>query len=394
MRRPESPFPLFRISPAARWVLALVLGLGLWLVATPVRAQGAKEFYDRAEKAYALGNFNQALEYYKKSLDIQDTKGLYYNIAQCHRQLKQWEKAIFFYKRFLSSAEDAEMIRVTREHLAASERELARETADLQARQLRTTGRITVLTRPSGARIWSEGKERCASPCSLDLMPGQQMLVMKKKGYQESRHKLTMRPDTSFLLERELRKEIPFREKPSQLLIEQPIGWSWCLGSTCSSDGHSSTNYIAVGATALFSTRLLEYRHLRATASVGPTFMMLAAGSVDDVLMQNYTYGGMVRVTLPLRFPFLMLFNVNFEVGRSHLDRGVGGSPDQDRSTSGWYGGSGVMLEFPVHALIRLGLTARVYKFRYDENDLEYRAVFVGLTWAGTLPWEMLHPNP
>jgi len=65
----------------------------------------AKALFDRAEKAYYLGRFREALALYSKAYDTLPLPGFLFNIGQCHRMLKQYEKAIFFYKGYLQASD-------------------------------------------------------------------------------------------------------------------------------------------------------------------------------------------------------------------------------------------------------------------------------------------------
>ena len=65
----------------------------------------AKALFDRAEKAYYLGRFREALALYSKAYEVVPLPGFLFNIGQCHRMLKQYEKAIFFYKGYLQASD-------------------------------------------------------------------------------------------------------------------------------------------------------------------------------------------------------------------------------------------------------------------------------------------------
>ena len=62
----------------------------------------AKESFDLAEKAYALGKFDDALKHYERAFELKQLPPLLFNIGQCHRNLGNWERASFFYQGYLS----------------------------------------------------------------------------------------------------------------------------------------------------------------------------------------------------------------------------------------------------------------------------------------------------
>ncbi|HEY3451979.1 MAG TPA: tetratricopeptide repeat protein [Myxococcales bacterium] len=94
-------------SGASALALALALavafgGSGDALAAAPKDKAAAKASVASARKSYELGKFEEAIGHYSKAYELSDLPALLFNIAQCHRQLKQYERAAFFYGRYLS----------------------------------------------------------------------------------------------------------------------------------------------------------------------------------------------------------------------------------------------------------------------------------------------------
>lgn len=63
--------------------------------------KAAKRHYEKGQKLYNLQKFEEALEQYQKAFDAKPLPGFLFNIAQCQRNLGDYEAAIFSYKRFL-----------------------------------------------------------------------------------------------------------------------------------------------------------------------------------------------------------------------------------------------------------------------------------------------------
>lgn len=63
--------------------------------------RAAKRHFDRGQKLFTLGKFDEALEEYQKAFDASPLPDFLYNIGQCHRNLGDYEQAIFSFKRFL-----------------------------------------------------------------------------------------------------------------------------------------------------------------------------------------------------------------------------------------------------------------------------------------------------
>jgi tetratricopeptide (TPR) repeat protein len=138
-----------------RWC-AVALGVLLSLAALPVvaaevseeaKAQ-AREKFTQGNAAYERGEFRQALVAFDAAYKLAPLPGFLFNVAQCHRQLGAYERAAFFYRRYLSLSEkepaNAAMVqeliadmdtRVRQEAARRAEREkLARAKAEERSR--------------------------------------------------------------------------------------------------------------------------------------------------------------------------------------------------------------------------------------------------------------------
>lgn len=67
----------------------------------------AKALFEQAEVYFNVGEFEKALDLYSKAYKTKQLPAFLFNIAQCHRYMEQWERAIFFYTRFLSHKPDS-----------------------------------------------------------------------------------------------------------------------------------------------------------------------------------------------------------------------------------------------------------------------------------------------
>jgi tetratricopeptide (TPR) repeat protein len=61
----------------------------------------AKRYYNRGQKLFALQKFDDALEQFQKAFDAKPIPEFLFNIGQCHRNLGDYEAAIFSFKRYL-----------------------------------------------------------------------------------------------------------------------------------------------------------------------------------------------------------------------------------------------------------------------------------------------------
>jgi tetratricopeptide (TPR) repeat protein len=103
-----------------RRVAALVVvSLALALCAGPAWAQEqaqeqeddattrARELFKQAEVHFSLGEFEKALRLYKEAFKTKPMPEFLFNIGQCHRNMEQCDKALFFFRQFLVRAPEA-----------------------------------------------------------------------------------------------------------------------------------------------------------------------------------------------------------------------------------------------------------------------------------------------
>ena len=106
----------------------------------------AREQFSAGQAAYANGRYEQALGAFSAAYGLQPVPGFLFNIAQCHRQLGNYERAAVFYQQYLDlspSSANTATVRALLSEIEASEKESKRRLAE--QRNLRA-----VLEIPSG----------------------------------------------------------------------------------------------------------------------------------------------------------------------------------------------------------------------------------------------------
>jgi hypothetical protein len=106
-------------------------------LSAPARAQtmkkGAKTFFEKGATEYNLGHFTDAIAQFEKAYEIDPAPILLFNIAQCHRQNGNKERAAFFYRRYLEQNPKAENRAEVENRIADLDRSI-KEEKDLQQR--------------------------------------------------------------------------------------------------------------------------------------------------------------------------------------------------------------------------------------------------------------------
>jgi tetratricopeptide (TPR) repeat protein len=92
----------------ARVFLLLVVCLGIAMPARTAFAddpatRAARRHFERGEKLFALGKFDEALDEYQKAFDAKPLPGFLFNIGQCYRNLGDYDQAIFSFKKYLKA---------------------------------------------------------------------------------------------------------------------------------------------------------------------------------------------------------------------------------------------------------------------------------------------------
>ena len=70
-------------------------------------ARAARRHYERGQKLFNLQRFAEALDQYQQAFDAKPIPDFLFNIGQCHRNLGDYDAAIFSFKRFLKLDPDA-----------------------------------------------------------------------------------------------------------------------------------------------------------------------------------------------------------------------------------------------------------------------------------------------
>lgn len=87
--------------------IRLLRDVGLMLLlASPVAAlaadEEAKAKFEAAETAFDLGDFDKARRLYSEAYELKPLPGFLFNIGQCHKKLGEWNRAAFYYRRYLA----------------------------------------------------------------------------------------------------------------------------------------------------------------------------------------------------------------------------------------------------------------------------------------------------
>jgi tetratricopeptide (TPR) repeat protein len=69
--------------------------------------QAARKHFAHAERLYALGRFQDALQEYQAAYEAKALPGFLFNIGQCYRNLGNYKQAAFSFRKYLDEKPDA-----------------------------------------------------------------------------------------------------------------------------------------------------------------------------------------------------------------------------------------------------------------------------------------------
>jgi len=162
----------------------------------------ARAHYEAAEKFYQKAEFRKALDDYLKVLDFIERDSIpemYFNIAQCHRQLAEVEKALFYYRLFLSKSPTSPLRPEVEKHISGLEAERQKTT--------KPKGKVTIITEPPGATILIdtfEGVGVGETPKVLEVEVGTHILVLRLENYKDITHQLVVEADKMVVVQHTL----------------------------------------------------------------------------------------------------------------------------------------------------------------------------------------------
>ena len=70
--------------------------------------RSAKRHFDRGQKLFNLGKFDEALDEYQQAYEAKSIPALLFNIGQCYRNLGDYDAAVFSFKKYLKLEPDAD----------------------------------------------------------------------------------------------------------------------------------------------------------------------------------------------------------------------------------------------------------------------------------------------
>jgi len=110
------------------WAILLSIAFGV-APASADKKDDARALVASADTHFKLGEFQAALDEYSKAYELYPAPPLLFNLGQCQRNLKNWDRAIFFFEGYLRKRPDAPNRAVVEDLLKEAHGELDKQDA-------------------------------------------------------------------------------------------------------------------------------------------------------------------------------------------------------------------------------------------------------------------------
>lgn len=113
------------MTSPARLLLVLIVTLIAVRVAhaEDPSTKSAKRHFDRGQKLFNLGKFDEALDEYQQAYEAKEIPAILFNIGQCYRNLGDYDAAVFSFKKYLKLEPDADNREQVEEYITELETE-------------------------------------------------------------------------------------------------------------------------------------------------------------------------------------------------------------------------------------------------------------------------------
>src|SRR5262245_38147581 len=112
-------------------VVALLLGgVGTVAAKKPDPKEAARAIVQKADRLYKLASYQEALEQYSSAYELYPAPGLLFNIGQCHRNLGNYERAVYFFEAYLKEEPKGAGASMAKQLLKESRASLAEQKAE------------------------------------------------------------------------------------------------------------------------------------------------------------------------------------------------------------------------------------------------------------------------
>lgn len=140
------------------------------------RRDQAKTLFERGVALYRDEHYKEALNYFVGAQNLYANTTLTFNIARTCERLRDVPCALRNFREYRRKAQDAKDLDEVEQHIAALERDIARDGVQ----------QVTLFSEPAGAKLSVDGVEKGPTPWTGELTPGQHSAVITQPGFDDA----------------------------------------------------------------------------------------------------------------------------------------------------------------------------------------------------------------
>ncbi|MCA9577027.1 MAG: PEGA domain-containing protein [Polyangiales bacterium] len=185
----------------------------------------AREHFVRGQQHFDAREFAEAVESFEAAAALVPSADLWYNIARAHEELRHFDQAVDYYRRYLRDRVDPPDRARIEQHITELEAEA--EAQRLAAHAAPTTGTLTVSVAQDGASVSVDSAPVGTSPLSepLTLEPGLHALSVDLDGYVPFRSEVRLSAGLGTLATIDLQPLTQFRSVRGRRI------YTWIVGA-------------------------------------------------------------------------------------------------------------------------------------------------------------------
>lgn len=181
----------------------------------------ARESFDQAQKRYEKGEWAEAAKLFEKAYAARAFPQFLFNIGACYEKMRQYDKAVDFYERYVGATKDDKERAATRKRIAVLKKEISRlktskpqpgqepsqEVKNLAEAEIR--GLVVIESKPQGAVIHLD--EKGAKPLGKTpwngSLEGEHTVYLELEGYKPTTDVIAPAKDKLVVLKVSLAEE-------------------------------------------------------------------------------------------------------------------------------------------------------------------------------------------
>ncbi len=184
----------------------------------------ARELFMQGQASFQAGEFREAVSAFEAAAELVPSADLWYNIARSHEELRQFEQAIEYYRRYLRDRVDPPDQARIEQHITALEAEA--EAQRLASHAAPTSGSLEVRVEQEGAAVQVDDAAVGTSPLEapLTLEPGLHALNVDLDGYLPFRSEVRINAGISTMATVQLQPMTQYRAIRGRRLFTWIVG--------------------------------------------------------------------------------------------------------------------------------------------------------------------------